>query len=46
MLTLTDGLKGRGHVIIIAVTNRPKAIDPDLTKFGRFDREIDIGVSD
>ena len=41
-----DGLKGRGHVIVIAATNRPNALDPALRRFGRFDREIDIGVPD
>lgn len=46
LLTLMDGLKGRGHVIVIAATNRPNALDPALRRFGRFDREIDIGVPD
>jgi transitional endoplasmic reticulum ATPase len=46
MLTLMDGLKGRGHVIVIAATNRPNSLDPALRRFGRFDREIDIGVPD
>jgi transitional endoplasmic reticulum ATPase len=41
-----DGLKSRGHVVVIAATNRPNAIDPALRRFGRFDREIDIGVPD
>ena len=41
-----DGLKGRGQVIIIGATNRPNSIDPALRRFGRFDREIDIGVPD
>lgn len=41
-----DGLKGRGHVIVIAATNRPNSLDPALRRFGRFDREIDIGVPD
>ena len=41
-----DGLKGRGHVVVIAATNRPNAIDAALRRFGRFDREIDIGVPD
>jgi len=41
-----DGLKGRGHVIVIAATNRPNTLDPALRRFGRFDREIDIGVPD
>jgi len=46
MLTLMDGIKGRGQVICIAATNRPNSIDPALRRFGRFDREIDIGVPD
>jgi transitional endoplasmic reticulum ATPase len=41
-----DGIKGRGQVIVIAATNRPNTIDPALRRFGRFDREIDIGVPD
>jgi len=46
LLTLMDGLKGRGQVICIAATNRPNTIDAALRRFGRFDREIDIGVPD
>ncbi|KRY68440.1 Transitional endoplasmic reticulum ATPase -like protein 2 [Trichinella pseudospiralis] len=46
MLTLMDGLKQRSHVIVIAATNRPNSIDPALRRFGRFDREIDIGIPD
>jgi len=46
LLTLMDGLKGRGQVIVIAATNRPNTIDEALRRFGRFDREIDIGVPD
>lgn len=46
LLTLMDGLKGRGQVIVIAATNRPNAMDAALRRFGRFDREIDIGVPD
>jgi len=41
-----DGLKKRGHVVVLAATNRPNAIDVALRRFGRFDREIDIGVPD
>jgi len=44
MLTLMDGMKSRGGVIIIAATNRPNVLDPALRRYGRFDREIDIGV--
>merc|ERR1711970_683710 len=46
MLTLMDGLKGRANVIVIGATNRPNTIDPALRRFGRFDREIDIGCPD
>jgi len=46
LLTLMDGLKGRSSVVVIAATNRPNTIDPALRRFGRFDREIDIGVPD
>lgn len=44
LLSLMDGLKARGKVIVIAATNRPNAIDPALRRPGRFDREIVIGV--
>uniref|UniRef100_A0A915EGI1 vesicle-fusing ATPase n=1 Tax=Ditylenchus dipsaci TaxID=166011 RepID=A0A915EGI1_9BILA len=46
LLTLMDGLKQRTHVVVIAATNRPNSIDPALRRFGRFDREIDIGIPD
>ena len=41
-----DGLKQRSHVLVMAATNRLNAIDPALRRFGRFDREIDIGIPD
>ncbi len=44
LLSLMDGLKSRGKVIVIAATNRPNALDPALRRPGRFDREIEIGV--
>ena len=46
LLTLMDGMKSRAHVIVMGATNRPNSIDPALRRFGRFDREIDIGVPD
>lgn len=46
LLTLMDGVKGRGQTIVIGATNRPNTIDPALRRAGRFDREIDIGVPD
>merc|ERR1711871_1344163 len=46
LLTLMDGMKKRSHIIVMGATNRPNSIDPALRRFGRFDREIDIGVPD
>lgn len=46
LLTLMDGLKKRGKVIVIAATNRVNAIDTALRRGGRFDREIEIPVPD
>jgi len=46
LLTLMDGMKSRAHVIVIGATNRPNTIDAALRRFGRFDREIDIGIPD
>ncbi|KAM1060792.1 hypothetical protein ACFX2B_025134 [Malus domestica] len=46
LLTLMDGLKSHAHVIVIGATNRPNSSDPAFRRFGRFDREIDIGVPD
>jgi transitional endoplasmic reticulum ATPase len=46
LLTLMDGLKARAHIVVMAATNRPNSIDPALRRFGRFDREVDIGVPD
>ncbi len=44
LLTVMDGLKSRGRVIVIGATNRQNALDPALRRPGRFDREITIGV--
>ena len=46
LLTLMDGMKARAHLVVIGATNRPNTIDPALRRFGRFDREVDIGVPD
>ena len=46
LLSLMDGLTGRGKVIVIGATNRPNALDPALRRPGRFDREIEIGTPD
>ncbi|TRO49326.1 AAA family ATPase, partial [Candidatus Bathyarchaeota archaeon] len=44
LLASMDGLKGRGHIIVIGATNRPDAIDEALRRPGRFDREVEIGI--
>jgi len=46
LLTLMDGMKKRGKVIVIGATNRPNSIDSALRRPGRFDREIEIKVPD
>ncbi|MHC1609139.1 MAG: CDC48 family AAA ATPase [Candidatus Methanofastidiosia archaeon] len=46
LLTLMDGLKSRGKVVVIGATNLEDSIDPALRRPGRFDREIEIGVPD
>ncbi len=46
MLTLMDGLKGRGKLIVIGATNLPEVLDPALRRPGRFDREIRIDAPD
>jgi len=44
ILTMMDGLKSRGKVIVIGATNRVNALDSALRRPGRFDREIEVGV--
>jgi transitional endoplasmic reticulum ATPase len=42
LLTLMDGLKSRGQLVVMAATNRPEDIDEALRRPGRFDRELKI----
>lgn len=44
LLSLMDGLEGRGNVTVLGATNRVDAVDNALRRGGRFDREIEIGV--
>ncbi len=44
LLALMDGLAQRQHVIVLAATNIPNALDPALRRPGRFDREITIPI--
>jgi transitional endoplasmic reticulum ATPase len=46
LLALMDGLAKRQHVIVLAATNLPNALDPALRRPGRFDREIAISIPD
>ncbi|KAK6089500.1 hypothetical protein P3W45_001499 [Vairimorpha bombi] len=46
LLTLMDGAKTREGVIVLAATNRPNSIDPALRRYGRFGKELEIGVPD
>lgn len=46
LLTLMDGLKTRGQVVVMAATNRPDDIDEALRRPGRFDRELKINPPD
>jgi transitional endoplasmic reticulum ATPase len=46
LLTLMDGIKPTANIVVIAATNRPNVIDPALRRFGRFDREINVGIPD
>jgi transitional endoplasmic reticulum ATPase len=46
LLTMMDGLKARGKVVVIGATNRPNSIDPALRRPGRFDREVELSVPD
>src|SRR5262249_22796066 len=46
LLTLMDGLRARGQVVVVGATNRPDALDPALRRPGRFDREISLHAPD
>ena len=43
LLTPMDGMKGRGQTVIIGATNRINTVDAALRRFGRFDRELNMG---
>ncbi len=45
LLSLMDGLESRGQVVVVGATNRVNALDKALRRGGRFDREIEIGIS-
>ena len=46
LLTEMDGFEGNNGVIILSATNRPKSLDPALTRPGRFDRRVPVELPD
>ena len=46
MLVEMDGFGGNEGVIVIAAPNRPDVLDPALTRPGRFDRQVVVGLPD
>lgn len=46
LLTEMDGFQENIGVIILAATNRPEALDPALTRPGRFDRRVPVELPD
>ena len=46
LLVEMDGFEGNNGVIILAATNRPEALDPALTRPGRFDRRVPVELPD
>uniref|UniRef100_A0A0E0KRM6 AAA+ ATPase domain-containing protein n=1 Tax=Oryza punctata TaxID=4537 RepID=A0A0E0KRM6_ORYPU len=46
LLTEMDGFDSDMKVIVMAATNRPKALDPALCRPGRFSRKVLVGVPD
>jgi len=46
LLSLMDGLKDRGNIVVIGATNLPSALDPALRRPGRFDREVSLDAPD
>jgi transitional endoplasmic reticulum ATPase len=46
LLTLMDGLRARGQVVVVGATNLPDTLDPALRRPGRFDREVGLHPPD
>jgi len=46
LLTLMDGIKKNANLVVLAATNRVNSLDAALRRYGRFDRELEIGIPD
>jgi cell division protease FtsH len=46
LLVEMDGFQDNIGIIVIAATNRSDVLDPALTRAGRFDRQITVGLPD
>ena len=46
LLTSMDGFERNSEIIVMAATNRADMLDPALTRSGRFDRKITVGLPD
>lgn len=46
LLTEMSGFRGDAGIVVLAATNRPDKLDTALTRPGRFDRQIEVGMPD
>ncbi len=46
LLAELDGVQGREGVVVVAACNHPHLLDPALTRSGRLDRHVRIGLPD
>ena len=46
LLTELSGFRGDEGIAVLAATNRPEKLDAALTRPGRFDRQLEIGMPD
>jgi len=46
ILVEMDGFDATNQIIVIAATNRSDVLDPALTRPGRFDRQVTVGLPD
>ena len=46
LLVEMDGFDGNEGIIVIASTNRPDVLDPELLRPGRFDRQVVVSLPD